>query len=119
MVIRGRVLAPCRPVWQGSQRSRPYPIGRFSHPARRCRSSVVEHPLGKGEVVSSILTGSTRKSLVPSMFWQLPSKRLVAESCRTERDATGEIRTKSAPSVLYVYMATEPRMPHEQRVCAL
>src|SRR5580692_3690153 len=26
----------------------------------RCRSSVVEHPLGKGEVVSSILTGSTR-----------------------------------------------------------
>ena len=27
---------------------------------RRCRSSVVEHPLGKGEVVSSILTGSTR-----------------------------------------------------------
>jgi hypothetical protein len=25
----------------------------------RCRSSVVEHPLGKGEVVSSILTGST------------------------------------------------------------
>src|SRR5215470_13432532 len=26
-----------------------------------CRSSVVEHPLGKGEVVSSILTGSTRK----------------------------------------------------------
>src|SRR3954466_16053098 len=32
-----------------------------SHPARRCRSSVVEHSLGKGEVVSSILTGSTRK----------------------------------------------------------
>src|SRR4029079_18356677 len=30
-----------------------------SHPARRCRSSVVEHSLGKGEVVSSILTGST------------------------------------------------------------
>ena len=28
---------------------------------RRCRSSVVEHSLGKGEVVSSILTGSTRK----------------------------------------------------------
>src|SRR5205085_6583259 len=26
---------------------------------RGCRSSVVEHPLGKGEVVSSILTGST------------------------------------------------------------
>jgi hypothetical protein len=24
----------------------------------------IEHPLGKGEVVSSILTGSTKKSLV-------------------------------------------------------
>src|SRR5262249_6660829 len=34
---------------------------RYSN-ARRCRSSVVEHPLGKGEVVSSILTGSTRQS---------------------------------------------------------
>ena len=34
----------------------------YSHPARRCRSSVVEHSLGKGEVVSSILTGSTRYS---------------------------------------------------------
>src|ERR1700722_7059326 len=32
--------------------------GRVSPPAG-CRSSVVEHPLGKGEVVSSILTGST------------------------------------------------------------
>ena len=31
----------------------------ISQPARRCRSSVVEHSLGKGEVVSSILTGST------------------------------------------------------------
>ena len=28
----------------------------------RCRSSVVEHPLGKGEVVCSIHTGSTRKT---------------------------------------------------------
>jgi hypothetical protein len=58
------VLARCRAVWQGSQRSRPFAIGRFSHPARRCRSSVVEHPLGKGEVVSSILTGSTTKKSV-------------------------------------------------------
>src|SRR5439155_9969441 len=33
----------------------------FRNRTRRCRSSVVEHPLGKGEVVSSILTGSTRK----------------------------------------------------------
>jgi hypothetical protein len=27
-----------------------------------CRSSVVEHSLGKGEVDSSILSGSTRKN---------------------------------------------------------
>ncbi len=32
--------------------------GTYSR-ASCCRSSVVEHPLGKGEVVSSILTGST------------------------------------------------------------
>jgi Cys-tRNA(Pro)/Cys-tRNA(Cys) deacylase len=31
----------------------------YRAPAVGCRSSVVEHPLGKGEVVSSILTGST------------------------------------------------------------
>ena len=31
----------------------------FSGSCPRCRSSVVEHSLGKGEVVSSILTGST------------------------------------------------------------
>lgn len=34
---------------------------------RRCRSSVVEHPLGKGEVVSSILPGSTMILLGYSM----------------------------------------------------
>src|SRR5215469_8921580 len=34
----------------------------FSGSCRCCRSSVVEHSLGKGEVVSSILTGSTRKA---------------------------------------------------------
>src|SRR5262249_1583489 len=33
----------------------------FSGSCFCCRSSVVEHSLGKGEVVSSILTGSTRK----------------------------------------------------------
>jgi hypothetical protein len=33
--------------------------GRIKSRRARCRSSVVEHPLGKGEVVSSILTGST------------------------------------------------------------
>jgi hypothetical protein len=58
---RGRsVLAPLWTLWQGSPHSRPHFL--YSHPARRCRSSVVEHSLGKGEVVSSILTGSTRKN---------------------------------------------------------
>ncbi len=40
------------------------PCGRFAPPSHRpcllrCRSSVVEHSLGKGEVDSSILSGST------------------------------------------------------------
>jgi hypothetical protein len=44
---------------QASPRQRgPY---RIFASRKRCRSSVVEHPLGKGEVVSSILTGSTIK----------------------------------------------------------
>src|SRR5262249_24019955 len=60
LALRGHALAPCRAVWQGSPHARPLSHPSFSHPARRCRSSVVEHPLGKGEVVSSILTGSTR-----------------------------------------------------------
>src|SRR5262249_11787915 len=46
-------------LWQGSARP-----ARHIRTAtgRRCRSSVVEHSLGKGEVVSSILTGSTSES---------------------------------------------------------
>jgi hypothetical protein len=34
-------------------------FGRFSFSEAGCRSSVVEHSLGKGEVDSSILSGST------------------------------------------------------------
>ena len=41
---------------------RPGPLWHI-RAARRCRSSVVEHSLGKGEAVSSILTGSTITSL--------------------------------------------------------
>ena len=41
---------------------------RTPHRARgRCRSSVVEHPLGKGEVDSSILSGSTSQ-LAPNPY---------------------------------------------------
>src|SRR5215216_7875648 len=38
---------------------RPRSARHFAGPCPRCRSSVVEHSLGKGEVVSSILPGST------------------------------------------------------------
>jgi hypothetical protein len=38
----------------------------------RCRSSVVEHSLGKGEVVSSILTGSTTKTKQTKDFLARP-----------------------------------------------
>jgi hypothetical protein len=62
----GKFLAPKCPLWQASPRFLKIPDQRFSVPSAhdrplgRCRSSVVEHSLGKGEVVSSILTGSTR-----------------------------------------------------------
>src|SRR5215211_7699282 len=52
------VLAPPPPLWQATA----VPASRAAaeaHAQKRCRSSVVEHSLGKGEVVSSILTGST------------------------------------------------------------
>jgi hypothetical protein len=48
---------------------------------RRCRSSVVEHSLGKGEVLSSILSGSTTKPLIAGLFRCLynPSRQFPAE----------------------------------------
>ena len=48
------------PVAMGRRIQGRFPFRQFSSAAGRCRSSVVEHPLGKGEVVSSILTGSTK-----------------------------------------------------------
>jgi hypothetical protein len=52
---RLRGIRPCgkdRPALLG-------PFGRFSLSGARCRSSVVEHSIGNGEVDSSILSGST------------------------------------------------------------
>ena len=63
------VLAPRNPLWQFPARP-PGPPWRRARSC--CRSSVVEHPLGKGEVVSSILTGST-SSFTSS--WPLPLRR--------------------------------------------
>src|SRR5204863_94124 len=53
-----RRLRPLPALWQGSAHyAACFPRSRAF--VARCRSSVVEHSLGKGEVVSSILTGST------------------------------------------------------------
>jgi hypothetical protein len=58
-----RVLARGGPLWQepAARHSPQGPILYF--PGMCCRSSVVEHSLGKGEVDSSILSGSTRPSV--------------------------------------------------------
>ena len=57
-----RALAQPGAMWQGSARL----VGAFLADSRiraRCRSSVVEHSIGNGEVDSSILSGSTTHSL--------------------------------------------------------
>src|SRR5262249_32007868 len=56
------VLAPPTPLWQASPARR---VRRASapRPDKSCRSSVVEHSLGKGEVDSSILSGSTTRPM--------------------------------------------------------
>jgi hypothetical protein len=51
-------LARLAALWQGTRRLRDMQDPDFGR-SQRCRSSVVEHSLGKGEVVSSILPGST------------------------------------------------------------
>src|SRR5947209_6261374 len=55
----GRMVAPVARLWEGSRRSPPSSSAYFGSRHPRCRSSVVEYPVGKGEVVSSILPGST------------------------------------------------------------
>lgn len=47
-----------------------YAAASGGHAHSRCRSSVVEHPLGKGEVVCSIHTGSTTHSTLPPRYIQ-------------------------------------------------
>src|SRR4029079_5948261 len=55
-LCRHRLASPGT-VWQFPPRFTPPHQAAVAH--SRCRSSVVEHPLGKGEVVCSIHTGST------------------------------------------------------------
>ena len=64
-------IAMSAPLWQNARR----PCANF---ARRphglsCRSSVVEHSLGKGEVESSILSGSTISRRVRS--WKIERRQ--------------------------------------------
>jgi hypothetical protein len=67
--------------------------------ATRCRSSVVEHPLGKGEVVSSILTGSTRKFAqirhVLSTISFVAAEGVEREFCRRTEEISGICLTGS------------------------
>src|SRR6185437_2808340 len=64
-LIAGRPRLRSRPPYGRKRCDFPHVNRDFSH---RCRSSVVEHSLGKGEVVSSILTGSTTKILMEWAF---------------------------------------------------
>ena len=58
------ILAPHQPLWQVSPAAVPQACQRRR--GFRCRSSVVEHSLGKGEVDSSILSGSTSRNIEKS-----------------------------------------------------
>src|SRR5262249_26509186 len=88
--LNGSRLRPMGPCGKDRRTRGRFLIGRFSHPARRCRSSVVEHPLGKGEVVSSILTGSTSKT---GLSRNNPVQ-VRAEQSAKRRLKTHQIRTK-------------------------
>ncbi len=88
--LDGARLRHFRPCGKDRRRSRPRSIFLLLLPASRCRSSVVEHPLGKGEVVSSILTGSTDKMGV-SQFAPLQNH---AEQSKNLRADTHQIRTR-------------------------
>ena len=54
----GQLLAPAGALWQEPAACRAL-LGRFLEYRACCRSSVVEHSIGNGEVDSSILSGST------------------------------------------------------------
>ena len=81
-------LATPHPLWHTRAASRAVlPIIRRSSGsclrcAQCCRSSVVEHSLGKGEVESSILSGSTRFILSAPQYKAL-SRSVVRGVCRS------------------------------------
>ena len=82
-------------------------LGRFCLPRACCRSSVVEHSLGKGEVDSSILSGSTIKIqwhrivLRRAASWpfheQTPSAAQVSGAARCDQRAGDGAATAASP----------------------
>ena len=60
----------------------------------------IGNPVGKGEVVSSILTGSTRKSVCLLGFCAPPQTHLVTSRDATNREHDGASRGKSGDFVL-------------------
>ena len=80
--IARRVTRPrlngCRPLWQ---------VGPAQAGEHGCRSSVVEHPLGKGEVHSSILCGSTSISKALGMSDDRHTAKPPKATARERREA--------------------------------
>src|SRR5262245_40042974 len=117
--FHGARLRHVRPCGKDRSARAPFLIGRFSHPARRCRSSVVEHPLGKGEVVSSILTGSTTKPFQNRAFVgehsPLPRVSHANKPCFPYQNwgETGGIRSSAVPSV--IGLSPNTRRSHRAR----
>ena len=100
--LDGARLRHFRPYGKDRRARGRVPFLLFSPPAGRCRSSVVEHPLGKGEVVSSILTGSTRKSPIDKGLSHTREKRAWqnrAEQSTTRHAKTHQISTKRSVDV--------------------
>jgi hypothetical protein len=92
-----RALAPTLPLWQATLAAAFYQL-QICTRRRGCRSSVVEHPLGKGEVVSSILTGSTTNSPQNLSRFLLSGKHCCcdrAERCGTQGDCGMHLTQKS------------------------
>ncbi len=86
------ILARRHPLWQFPPASGA-PLR--TAPDSCCRSSVVEHPLGKGEVVSSILPGSTRKSTVFSKPARIEREAAIRDRPIDNSDAAPGFRWRS------------------------
>jgi hypothetical protein len=80
---RRPALAKPGPLWQGSARLEG-PFGPILVIRACCRSSVVEHSIGNGEVDSSILSGST-SFLVKSAFFLIPQNKLIRSNAERRR----------------------------------